>query len=157
MGPITNIDLGDLAEEHAGAEKLSTEATNVHGGAGESSDESNSCSDDPTFLYKNKPDFDCGYIAKNKPAKCFGLQNGVKIGISSCPKSCNLVNDCKALTLQLEQGNKKLENGESANDAHVEETGQKQGSARFSSQVQADGKPSGIADDAVGQFTKKKE
>ena len=51
-----------------------------------------SCQDDSNFLYKDKPGFTCEYIAANKPDKC------VKpLIVTSCPVSCNMVEECEQL------------------------------------------------------------
>jgi len=56
----------------------------------------NVCKDDPNFLYKDKPGVTCNYIGTVKPEKCLKLHNGVEIGISSCPESCDMVDKCMA-------------------------------------------------------------
>ena len=52
------------------------------------------CRDDPTFMYKDLEGYDCLYIKANKPEKCQKLHNGVMIGITSCPESCGMVDEC---------------------------------------------------------------
>ena len=55
------------------------------------------CEDDPSFLYKNKTGFTCEFIAQYNPDKCFKLVDGEKVGIVSCPVSCSMVAECKAM------------------------------------------------------------
>ncbi|KAL7552435.1 hypothetical protein ACHAWF_015674, partial [Thalassiosira exigua] len=55
------------------------------------------CEDDPNFLYKDVEGYDCKYIAKYKPEKCQRLHDGETVGAVSCPRSCDMVEECKAL------------------------------------------------------------
>ncbi|KAK1737704.1 hypothetical protein QTG54_011476 [Skeletonema marinoi] len=64
---------------------------------GEEIDESILCQDDPGFEYKGYEGFDCAYIKEKKPAKCDKKHEGVKVGLSSCPVSCDMVDECMAL------------------------------------------------------------
>lgn len=52
------------------------------------------CVDDPDFLYKDRPGFDCTYLASESPEKCHKLHNGKEIGVDSCPESCGMVDKC---------------------------------------------------------------
>ncbi len=56
------------------------------------------CADDPNFLYKDKPGFDCAFVGKYKPEKCAKkTQDGaVAIGVAPCPVSCGMVEECRA-------------------------------------------------------------
>mmetsp|Transcript_15451 Transcript_15451/g.33454 ORF Transcript_15451/g.33454 Transcript_15451/m.33454 type:complete len:1872 (+) Transcript_15451:150-5765(+) len=74
------------AEEGVGADSISTGNTFEV-----------SCVDDPAFLYKDKPGIDCAYIAKNKPEKCLKLHGGEKVGVTSCPESCDMVDECEEI------------------------------------------------------------
>ncbi len=49
------------------------------------------------FLPKDKPGFDCAFVAKNKPVKC------AKFGVMFCCKSCNMREKCKT-TLEARAG-----------------------------------------------------
>jgi len=62
-----------------------------------SGNESGLCADDPVFLHRGKPGFDCEFIAKNKPDKCYKDLDGGKLGVISCPKSCNMMEECLKL------------------------------------------------------------
>jgi len=63
------------------------------------------CKDSETFLYKEKPGWDCAYIGESDPNKCLKLHNGVSVGIADCPKSCNMVDKClEAAGLGTESG-----------------------------------------------------
>ena len=53
------------------------------------------CEDDPSFLYKDKPGFDCAFLAANKPDKCLKLHGDETVGAASCPLSCGMVNECE--------------------------------------------------------------
>eukprot|EP00986_Skeletonema_menzelii_P018760 scaffold26702_cov104-Skeletonema_menzelii.AAC.3 len=68
--------------------------------AQKSADESVLCQDDPTFRYKGYEGFNCAYIKENKPDKCDKKHDGVKVGLSSCPVSCDMVEECMALQKQ---------------------------------------------------------
>eukprot|EP00986_Skeletonema_menzelii_P012299 scaffold6723_cov73-Skeletonema_menzelii.AAC.2 len=68
--------------------------------APKSADESVLCQDDPTFQYKGYEGFNCAYIKENKPDKCDKKHDGVKVGLSSCPVSCDMVEECMALQKQ---------------------------------------------------------
>ena len=52
------------------------------------------CKDSESFLYKDKPGYTCAVLGEMKPEKCLKLHNGVAIGLSSCPESCNMVDQC---------------------------------------------------------------
>lgn len=52
------------------------------------------CRDDPTFMFKDIEGYDCDYIKRNKPQKCMKEHNGQKVGLASCPQSCNMVEEC---------------------------------------------------------------
>jgi len=119
---------GGKRYEFAGSGKSSTNA-NIKGNAGE--DEVEPCSDDPTFLYKNKPGYNCVFIAKTKPKKC------VRIGAISCPKSCNMREECRAMKLQLKQENKKVDstNGSETMQIKEVETSSKTSTAKLSSKT----------------------
>merc|ERR1719287_283305 len=54
------------------------------------------CKDDPAFLYKDKPGNTCAYIGSLKPERCSKLHNGAEIGVTSCPESCKMVEECLA-------------------------------------------------------------
>eukprot|EP00984_Skeletonema_dohrnii_P023120 scaffold12205_cov115-Skeletonema_dohrnii-CCMP3373.AAC.5 len=58
------------------------------------------CQDDPDFRYKGHEEHNCEYVSERE--KCDKLHSGEKVGIVSCPVSCNMVNECLA-SLQ-EQG-----------------------------------------------------
>jgi hypothetical protein len=74
----------------------------------EASDEMNTqavkslCVDDHTFKYKDVDGFNCEYIRENKPDKCDKLYYGEKVGVVSCPVSCNMVAECMALQQEKE-------------------------------------------------------
>ncbi len=53
------------------------------------------CEDDPSFLYKDKPGFDCAFLAANKPDKCLKLHGDETVGAASCPVSCGMVKECE--------------------------------------------------------------
>uniref|UniRef100_A0A7S2L4Y7 Protein kinase domain-containing protein n=1 Tax=Skeletonema marinoi TaxID=267567 RepID=A0A7S2L4Y7_9STRA len=65
--------------------------------ASETEDESVLCQDDPEFEYKGYEGFNCAYIKEKKPDKCDKKHEGVKVGLSSCPVSCDMVDECMAL------------------------------------------------------------
>ena len=52
------------------------------------------CADDPTFLYKDKPGYDCAYIGRERPEKCAKVHNGNTVGAVDCPESCGMVQEC---------------------------------------------------------------
>ncbi|EJK59700.1 hypothetical protein THAOC_20042 [Thalassiosira oceanica] len=52
------------------------------------------CEDDPSFLYKNRPGYDCAYIARELPEKCSKTHNGNLVGFVDCPVSCGMVDKC---------------------------------------------------------------
>ena len=60
------------------------------------------CQDDPDFLYKGYEGFNCEYIKENKPEKCNKMHDGKKVGVVSCPVSCDMVNECMALLTTTE-------------------------------------------------------
>eukprot|EP00985_Skeletonema_marinoi_P007136 scaffold3121_cov211-Skeletonema_marinoi.AAC.5 len=68
--------------------------------ASETEDESVLCQDDPEFEYKGYEGFNCAYIKEKKPDKCDKKHQGVKVGLSSCPVSCDMVDECMALQKQ---------------------------------------------------------
>ena len=52
------------------------------------------CKDSESFLYKDKPGYTCAVLGEMKPEKCLKLHNGVAIGLTSCPQSCDMVGQC---------------------------------------------------------------
>ncbi len=46
--------------------------------------------DDPSFILKDKPGFDCPFVVKNKLAKC------TKFDAAFCPESCDMREECEA-------------------------------------------------------------
>jgi len=55
------------------------------------------CQDDPDFKFKGYEGFNCEYIKENKPGKCNKMFDGEKVGVVSCPVSCDMVDECMAL------------------------------------------------------------
>ena len=53
------------------------------------------CEDDPSFLYKDKPGFDCAFLEANNLDKCLKLHGDKTVGAASCPGSCGMVKECK--------------------------------------------------------------
>ena len=45
-------------------------------------------------MFKDIEGYDCEYIKANKPEKCLKEHNGQKVGLVSCPQSCNMVEEC---------------------------------------------------------------
>eukprot|EP00956_Cyclotella_meneghiniana_P042161 scaffold248383_cov79-Cyclotella_meneghiniana.AAC.4 len=45
-------------------------------------------------MFKDIEGYTCQYIKANKPQKCEKEHNGIMIGISSCPESCNMIDEC---------------------------------------------------------------
>jgi hypothetical protein len=81
------------------------------------------CQDDPDFKYKGYEGYNCEYIKENKPDKCDKLHDGEKVGVLSCPVSCGMVDECKALQeakVDAALGNV-LENKETESSATLEE------------------------------------
>ena len=52
------------------------------------------CQDSSAFLYKNKPNFTCAYIAAESAEKCHKMHGKVSVGVADCPVSCNMVEEC---------------------------------------------------------------
>jgi len=59
------------------------------------------CQDDPDFRYKGHEEHNCEYVSERE--KCGKLHSGEKVGIVSCPVSCNMVDECLA-SLQEQEG-----------------------------------------------------
>eukprot|EP00985_Skeletonema_marinoi_P010229 scaffold4824_cov193-Skeletonema_marinoi.AAC.8 len=59
------------------------------------------CQDDPDFRYKGHEEHNCEYVSERE--KCDKLHSGEKVGIVSCPVSCNMVDECLA-SLQEQEG-----------------------------------------------------
>ncbi len=53
------------------------------------------CKDDPSFLYKDKPGFDCTFLVANNPDKCLKLHGKKTMGAAICPVSCDMVKECE--------------------------------------------------------------
>ncbi|KAL3808455.1 hypothetical protein ACHAXA_010915, partial [Cyclostephanos tholiformis] len=84
-----------------GGEKVSSEGEEEEGGDVVSTGKValEPCeADDPDFLYKGKAGDNCEYIAQ-KPEKCLKLQDGMVVGVSFCPLTCNMKEECKRVRL----------------------------------------------------------
>ena len=112
----------DAAED----DEEAIDATSSEGEEGEvapeSKDDSGICKDDPDFEYKGYDGFNCQYIKENKPQKCEKKHGGVKVGLVSCPVSCDMVDECMALHEQESDSEVNASEEEAADEEEVIET-----------------------------------
>ncbi|KAL9184843.1 hypothetical protein ACHAXT_002620 [Thalassiosira profunda] len=114
-GPVPDVAAGAEGEDVEGSEDESGDSGDIAvpaEPAGDALDVAEIvCEDDADFRYKDKPEMTCAYIGKYKPDKCLKLHNGEAVGAASCPVSCKMEKECKAMY--------SLRGGEEANEEAV--------------------------------------